>query len=321
MATSEKELMEMMVSGETEHDEVVQAIDEFEAEIDRMIKEITEISPQEKLIMEKVLKALDEHKLKYSYDEDTPKHVNLSFSMEDKPFEIEVILQHGKVILKLTFPFKVRTNAIALMGIYMTEFNSAGTAFSPLSVEFDKGKVYMDYAYMLEEPDQFDEKNFWIYMTSHIKFALEIYIRLENICVGLIPKKDRRLYKKLLEMALETVNGDFDDENVSYGIKSLKSEDHHALSHLFDNENDDSDNDDSDSDDKDITSDIIQSMRSRRRILPRFEEFMCMKGQVEGSSEEEETEDQPKKASGMLSMFAKRDDENDPKVVGGNEDE
>ena len=315
----EKELQEMMVSGETEHDEVVQAIDDFEAEIDRMIKEITEISPQEKLIMRKLLRTLGEHKLKYSYDEDEPKHVNLSFNMENKPFEIDVILQHGKVILKLTFPFKARTNAIALMGIYMTEFNSAGTAFSPLSVEFDKGKVHMDYAYMLEEPEQFDEKNFWIYMTSHIKFALEIYIRLENICVGLVPKKERILYKKLLEMALETVNGDFDDENVSYGTGSLKSERLPVLSHLFSNEKDESDNDEAESDDEEITLDIMRSLR-RRREEASFEEFMRMKEQAEESGEEE-TEDQPKKASAMLSMFAKRDDVKEPKGVGGNEDE
>ena len=316
---SEKELKEMMVFDETDHDDVDKEIDDLKAELDRVIKKLNEASPEEKIIMEKIRGVLDEHELKYSYDEDEPKHIGIGFSMENKPFKVHVILQNGKVIIKLSFPFRVQANALAIMGIYMTEFNSSGTAFSPLSTDFDDGELYMDYSYVLEKTEDFDEECFWVYMTSHIKFALEIYIKIAHLSVGMVPRKDKKLYKKLLEMALETVNGDFDDDNVGYGTESLKSDTLPALSDLLGKADDNEDRkDDSESDDEDGTSDIIQSIRRRRRV-PSFEEFMRMKMQAE--DDEGENEDQPKKASGSLSMFAKRDEEKDPKVVGGNDDE
>lgn len=315
---SEKELKEMMVSEETEHDDVEKEIDGLKAEIDRMLRNLNELSPEEKLIMEKIQKVLEEHDLKYSYDEDEPKHIGLGFSMENKPFKIHIILQNGKVIFRLSFPFRVQTNAYPLMCMFMAEFNE-NKAFSLLNLDPDDGELTMEYSYMLEDPDHFDEKYFWIYMTSLIHPALEIYTKATHLSVGMVSGKDRKLYKKLLEMALETVNGDFDDDNTSYGTESLKSDSLPNLSDLFGKDDgNEGKEDDPDPDDEDIKSDIMRNLRRGRRV-PSFEEFMRMKKQAE--DDEEEIEDQPKKASGMLSMFAKREDEKDPKVVGGNEDE
>lgn len=313
---NEKELKEMMVSEETDHDEVEKEIDDLKSEIDRMLKNLNELSPEEKVIMEKIQKVLEEHDLKYLYDEGAPKHIGLGFSMENKPFKIHIILQNGKVIFRLSFPFRVQTNAYPLMCMFMVEFNE-NKAFSLLNLDPDDGELTMEYSYMLEDPEHFDEKYFWIYMTSLIHPALEIYTKAAHLSVGMVSGKDRKIYKKLLEMALETVNGDFDDDNTSYGTEALKSDSLPDLSDLF-GKDDGNEVKEDDSDDEDITSDIMRSLR-RRRGVPSFEEFMRMKMQVEDG--EEETEDQSKKAAGMLSMFAKRDDKKNPKVVGGNEDE
>lgn len=315
---SEKELKEMMISEETDHDDVEKEIDGLKAEIDRMLRNLNELSPEEKVIMEKIQKVLEEHDLKYSYDEDEPKHIGLGFSMENKPFRIHIILQNGKVIFRLSFPFRVQTNAYPLMCMFMAEFNE-NKAFSLLNLDPDDGELTMEYSYMLENPEHFDEKYFWIYMTSLIHPALETYTKAAHLSVGMVSGKDRKLYKKLLEMALETVNGDFDDNNTSYGTESLKSDSLPDISDLFcKDDGNEGKEDDSDSDDENIASDIMRSLRRRRRV-PSFEEFMRMKMQAE--DDEEETEDQPKKASGMLSMFAKRDEDKDSKVVGGDEDE
>lgn len=94
--------------------------EELEAVVDRMIKGLTELSPEEKVIIERIKKVLEEHNLKYSYDEDEPKHIGLGFSMENKPFKIHIILQNGKVIFRLGFPFRVQTNTyIPLMYLFM----------------------------------------------------------------------------------------------------------------------------------------------------------------------------------------------------------
>lgn len=313
----EKELKEMMVSENADHDDVEMEIEELKAEIDRMIKGLNEISPEEKVIMEKIRKVLDEHELKYSYDEDEPKHIGLGFGMDNKPFKIHIILQNGKVIFKLSFPFRVQSNAYPLMCMFMAEFNE-NKAFSLLNIDPDDGEMTMEYSYMLENPAQFDEKYFWVYMTSLILPALEIYTKAAHLSVGMVSGKDRKLYKKLLEMAIETINGDFDDDNVSYGTESLKSDSHPNLSQLFGEENAGVDKDDSESE-EDSNPDFILNMRRRRR-MPSIEEFMRMKEQAEEDNEEK-SKDQDKKSAGMLSMFAKRDEDKEPNAVGGNEDE
>ena len=212
----EKELKEMMVSENADHDDVEMEIEELKAEIDRMIKGLNEISPEEKTIMEKIRKVLDEHELKYSYDEDEPKHIGLGFGMDNKPFKIHIILQNGEVIFKLSFPFRVQSNAYPIMCMFMAKFNE-NKAFPLLNIDPDDGELTMEHSYMLENPAQFDEKYFWVYMTSLIHPALEIYTKAAHLSVGMVSGKDRKLYKKLLEMAIETINGDFDDDNVSYG--------------------------------------------------------------------------------------------------------
>lgn len=313
----EKELKEMMESENADHDDVEMEIEEFKAEIDRMIKGLNEISPEEKTIMEKIRKVLDEYELKYSYDEDEPKHIGLGFGMDNKPFKIHIILQNGEVIFKLSFPFRVQSNAYPLMCMFMAEFNE-NKAFSLLNIDPDDGELTMEYSYMLEIPEQFDEKHFWVYMTSLIHPALEIYTKAAHLSVGMVSGKDRKLYKKLLEMAIETINGDFDDDNVSYGTESLRSGSHPDLSQLFGEENAGVDKDDSESEDDSIP-DFIRNMRRRRR-MPSIEEFMRMKEQAEEDNEEQ-SKDQDKKSANVLSMFAKRDKDKEPKAVGGNEDE
>lgn len=315
---SEKELNEMMVSEETDYVTAEKEIDDLKAEIGRMLKKLNELLPEEKEIIKKIRKVLEEHKLRYAYDEDEPKRIGLGFSMENKPFIIHIILQNGKVILKLCFPFRVQANAYPIMCMFMAEFNK-DKAFSLLNIDPDNGELTMEYSYLLEEPEHFDKKYFWIYMTSLIQTAQEIYSKAARLSVGMVSGKDRKLYKKLLEIALETVNGDFDDDNTNNGIASLKSDSLPDSSDRFGkNDGDKSKEDDSDADDEDITSDIMHDLR-RRTGLPSFEEFMRMKTQAEDS--EEETGEQPEKASGMLSMFARREEDMDPGVVGENEDE
>lgn len=101
---------------------------------------------------------------------------------------------------------------------------------------------------------------------------------------------------------------------MSYGIEDLNTELSEGNSILKKNaENDDDDNG--------FFAELLRRNHSvRERCIPSSEEFMRMKEQSEESSEEE-SEDQPMKASGMLSMFAKRDEDKDSKVVGGDKDE
>lgn len=314
----EKELKEMIVSENADYDDVEMEIDEIKSKVHRMIKGLNEISPEEKAIMEKIRKVLDKHELKYSYDEDEPKYIGLGFGVDNKPFKIHILVQNGKVTFKLSFPFRVQSNAYPLMCIFMAEFNE-NKAFSLLNLDLDDGELRMEYSYMLENPAQFDAKYFWVYMTSLIHPALEIYTKAAHLSMGIVTGKDRKFYKKLLEMSLKTINGDFDDDDVIYGTESLRCVSIPDFSHLFGNETGSEDKDDYGSDDEDHIPDFLRDLRRRRRMSV-FEEFMRTKDQAE-EGDEGESKEQTIKTASVLSMFAKRDEEKDSKVVGGNEDE
>lgn len=319
---NEKKIEDTIVSKDSKHDDVEKEIEDLKAEIDNIIKGFNEVLPEEKKIMEKIIQVLDEHELKYTNDDKDPKHIELGFSMENKPFRIHVILQRGKIIIKLGFPFRVQANAIAIMGIYISEFNSgSGTAFSPLTVDFDDGELYMDYSYMLEDPNRFDEKSFWVYMTSHINFALQIYTKVARISVGLLPRKDKKLYKELLKMALETIDGNFDDDKIIYGTESLKTDSISSYSRFLEAMRDDVKDDDTDANEDRIRADFIRSLMSRRRRPPSIEKFISDKERADESGEEEIVNDTPNNASEMLSMFAKRNEEKNTTVVEGENDE
>ena len=309
-----KEMMDM-VDGDIDLDEGTEVVEQLKAEIDRMLKGVKEFTHKEKQIMDSIQETLKEHGLKFSYDPDTPKHVDLGFGMENKPFRMNIIIQNGNIIYRLSFPFRVQSNAIPFVTMYMAEFNS-DKAFPHMCLDLDDGELTMEYSFILEDPNRFDKKEFWIYMMSLIRPSLEVYTKMSHLSLGMVSGKGRTLYKILLEKALETLKGEYDDEDVSYGIEDLStelSEENSILKKIAENDDDDDHNG--------FFAELLKRNHSvRGRRIPSFEEFMRMKEQSEESSEEE-SEDQPKKASGMLSMFAKRDEDKDSKVIGGNEDE
>lgn len=284
---------------EADHDEIEKRIEGIKTEIDRKIKAINEIDSAEKRIMGKIRKALDEHELKYLYKENEPKHIVLGFCLENKPFKIYILIQNGKVIFKLIFPFRVQSNAYPLMCMFMAKFNKNKT-FSLLGIDSDDGELSMEYSYMLQDPSQFDENYFWVYMTSLIQPALEIYTKAAHLSMGMVPVKEKKLYKKLLEMGIETLNGIFDDNNVSYGTESLSLEFDSLpdLSTLFE-----------ELEIEDIMPDCIHDLRREKRMQS-VEELMQAKEQDKEGDEEE---------SNTLSMFAKRNKDNGPVVAGENE--
>ena len=56
-------------------------------------------------------------------------------------------------------------------------------------------------------------------MTSLIDPSSDAYTRVSRLATGAVTRQEKRLYKTLLETALETMEGTFEDKDVSYGIK------------------------------------------------------------------------------------------------------
>lgn len=113
------DLKEMMDMADGDLDKGTEVVNQLKAEIDRMLKGVKEVTPEEKQIMDSIQEALKEHDLKFSYDSGISKHVDLDFGMENKPFRMNIIIQNGKIIYRLSFPFRVQSNAIPFVTMYI----------------------------------------------------------------------------------------------------------------------------------------------------------------------------------------------------------
>ena len=304
------------VDKDMELDEEKESVEQLKAEIDKLLKGLEDFTPKEKIIMDNIQETLKERGLKYSYNQDDPRHVNLDFEMENKPFRMNIILQNGKVIYRLCFPFRVQSNAIPFVTIYMAEFNS-DTVFSHMSLDMDNGELTMEYSYLLEDPTRFNKKEFWIYTMSLILPSLEVYTKMAHLSMGMVSGKDRRLYTILLEKALETIKGEYDVDDVSYGVENLKAElskDSSEIKKTMKNGSTE------DVDGDELTDfEFVKSEHASRIFPSLFEEMNRMMGHTDM----EENDEDYNHSTSTLSMFAKKTEENETEkaVVGGDSDE
>ena len=271
-------------------------VDSLIARIDAKIKELEEkeksLGAEEEKIIECIKATLDEHGLKYSYDPDRAKMIEVGFGAENKVFRMMIILQNEKVIFRLAFPFRVQCNTLALVSLYMAQFNE-NKAFSLMNLDLDDGEATMEYSYLLGKAEEFNKEHFWIYLMSLVHPAQEAYTRLNHLAVGKVSKDVKSLYKTLLEQSLAVINGeDEEEESVIYGCEDLqkgKDSREEFLRRLIhdckplDDWNDDDDDDDS------SPFGFLGDDNLRSRGIPTFEEFMRMKhGEAETKQDADE---------------------------------
>ena len=192
-------------------------------EINKALIQNDELTAEEKLIVDYIRESLRENDIKYIYDIDNPRSIEVGFEVDNKPLRISIILQDGKVNSWLFFPFRVQMNAIPIVAMYIAEFNT-DKSFGHISLDMQDGELSIKYSYILEEPERFEKREFWIYMLSLIKPSLDSYTTIAHLSMGVIPEKSKKLYKILLENALKNINGDYDEESDSYGIESISTE-------------------------------------------------------------------------------------------------
>lgn len=237
MNTKKAEVMDMKQDKRVEgdlivtEDEVMKSeegfnVDSLIARIDAKIKELEEkekrLGVEEEKILECIKATLDEHGLKYSYNPDRVKMIEVEFGAENKVFRMMIILQNEKVIFRLAFPFRVQCNTLALVCLYMAQFNE-NKAFSLLNLDLDDGEATMEYSYLLGKAEEFNKEHFWIYLISLIHPAQKAYTRLNHLAVGKVSKDVRDLYRTLLEQSLAVLNGeDEEEESAIYGCEDLQ---------------------------------------------------------------------------------------------------
>ncbi|MCR5205964.1 MAG: hypothetical protein K6E47_13045 [Lachnospiraceae bacterium] len=197
--------------------------EDLEKKLESIKRELKEMSPEVKLIKEEIIKVLIEKRIKFTCNEaDNPKTLSLLFEPDNKPYGIDVILLGNNIVIRIEFSSRVEEQAIALVSMANAEIN-AGEPFSKISLNFEKGELVIEYSYICEKPEDFNGNAFWRYLLHTLVLANEEYSRLKRMAIGIVPKKDRPRYRRLLEGALKVLNWDFTEEAV-YGTASMDSE-------------------------------------------------------------------------------------------------
>jgi len=254
-------------------------------ELENMMND--DFTEEEAKIIELVKETLNKNHLKFTYDPDRPKMVELAFGTKNKTFRMQIILQNKKVIFKAPLPIRVQCNSLAIISLFIADFNK-DKAFSLLNLDPEDGELTMEYTYLLHKADDYSEKEFWIYMMSIVKSLQDVYTTLCHLALGKILDEKKSYYKSLLEKSLAVINGDEEDEeDIIFGTEDMDEGelDRGLLDIIRERKKTESRKDE----DSDKPFGFLETDGETPRI-PTFEEFIRRKRMMESLDDTEETE-------------------------------
>lgn len=188
-------------------------------DVDEVIKKLNEritALEAEENTFEEIKKILEKHNFKYLCDPDL-NAVEIVF--DGRPFRVQIILNEYRLELKLIFPFAAQSAALAVIALFMMNFNK-DKAFASMHLNPDNGEMSMKYSYLISKTAGLDEDDFWLYMTSIIMPAIEKeYVILHCISTGRVPDEYREYYRTLLEKSLAVINDENEPiDEIEYGF-------------------------------------------------------------------------------------------------------
>lgn len=138
---------------------------------------------------------------------------------DERPFRVQIILNEYRLELKLIFPFAAQSAALAVIALFMMNFNK-DKAFASMHLNPDNGEMSMKYSYFISKTAGLDEDDFWLYMTSIIMPAIEKeYVILHCMSTGKVPDEYREYYRTLLEKSLAVINDENEPiDEIEYGF-------------------------------------------------------------------------------------------------------
>lgn len=261
---------------------------EIEARLEKLETIMNDdLTEEEAKIIELVKETLRKHHLKFTYDPDRPKMIELAFGTKNKTFRMQIILQNKKVIFKAPLPIRVQCNSLAIISMFIADFNK-DKAFSHLNLDPEDGELTMEYTYLLHKADDYSEKEFWIYMMSIVKSLQDIYTTLCHLALGKISDEKKSYYKTLLEKSLAVINGEEEDEeNIIFGTEGM---DERELDRdLFNLIKKRKKTESPKEKEEENPFDFLEVDGETRRISP-LEEFMRRKKMLESLDDTDETE-------------------------------
>lgn len=143
-------------------------------DVDEVIKKLNEritALEAEENTFEEIKKILEKHNFKYLCDPDL-NAVEIMF--DERPFRVQIILNEYRLELKLIFPFAAQSAALAVIALFMMNFNK-DKAFASMHLNPDNGEMSMKYSYFISKTAGLDEDDFWLFGCKYSsKYCIEV---------------------------------------------------------------------------------------------------------------------------------------------------
>ena len=200
---------------------------EVGSEFNKTVRRLLRANSQEKQICDLIASELDNMGFSYQRKMRDKRYFEVNFSVNNKIISFHIIIQLDKIIMRVVFPFRVQFDALALMALYCCEFNCE-KAYTILDLDLDDGELSLKYAYYVPDEEHFDRVEFKKIMDALIGVAEEKYVTLSHLSMGVL-HSNRALNKKILQSAVESLDGTIDVDEINYGAEIIR--DHMKLNH------------------------------------------------------------------------------------------
>ncbi len=143
---------------------------------------------------------------------------------DNKHLDVEVRPRGDRIEVVCQFPFRVQSNAIAIVSLLMTMVNYYNANYTLLLKQSDGG-LYAQTIISVCEGADVDKGSIWLEINEIVEFALDNYIQLSNYCVGKVPADERDKYTWLLLSAFDALNGDeIRYQKLHYGTSDFRED-------------------------------------------------------------------------------------------------
>lgn len=188
--------------------------------IRRIERKIEEIECGSKKIMDKLKALMVEHKLRYWCEYNQHSKITAFLEINQKRYDLEIIVDRKTIELRLVFLFNVESDAIPIVSMYIVEFNNKEDVVVMKMNEFGVVSLHTK----VDDGDGCDIDVLWEKICVLTNVSEAVYPRLYRMAIGKVPRRMRQLYEELLLSATIRVEGldDVETDEIEYGIEGAK---------------------------------------------------------------------------------------------------
>ena len=175
-----------------------------------------------KKLYDTVDKILNEHEVQNLSKDTERKKIRFTIDKDGKHLDVDVNIRTDRVDIMCLYPFKVQSNAVAIISLCMIMLNYNVDCFS-LKLNPLNGSLWVEASIAVGRNVDIDKKNIWCVINNAVEYALDEFLRLSNYSVGKLPDKEREKYTWLLLSSFDALNGDnINYLNLVYGTEDFE---------------------------------------------------------------------------------------------------